>query len=27
MEKNLVLAYTNSILQCSLYAGSCNKYG
>jgi len=27
MEQNLVLvAYPNGILQCSLYASSCNKY-
>jgi len=27
MEQNLVLvAYPNGILQCSLYAGSCNEY-
>jgi len=27
MEKNLVLvAHPNSILQCSSYASSCNKY-
>jgi len=27
MEQNLVfVAYPRGILQCSLYAGSCNKY-